>query len=228
MTTRMKNALVLLLFTALASCSKDESSCPETIFLGEFSPTEFALDALPYKQNTTVIFTDSLSNRLEFTVSEPPFQMMQWVIPGPCPVNYYQQVNFEHFGGTKMFLLENDSAALLLQVMVLSVQEYESRKIYDDLVVTIGVTEPGGGAYYQTLTLPVDQRTLRDPEFERIRTHIFFDDSASFLGKTFQGVYHEMGLTDADNFKTYYTFEEGVVSFRDQEGRRWVFEEVME
>jgi len=216
------NTGALLILVLLFSCTKDDSSCPENIFTGRYDPTDKALSACPYQENSTVIFSDSLGNTLEFTVSAKRFNVLHLSIPGHCPTNYYQMIVFSLDGGMWTVSLDNDSADIHLDVEVLTLLDYDTQKIYDQLVVSIGVFDT---ISYQTLNLPVDQRLMRDPEFEKRSNNIKFEESIAILGKTFKEVYHEK-FDHNFQFKTYYNYDQGVVSFKDNYGKRWVFEEM--
>jgi len=220
---KIVNTGALLILVLLFSCTKDDSSCPENIYAGRYDPTDKALSTCPYEENATVIFSDSLGNTLEFTVSEKRFNVIHWSIPGHCPTNYYQMIKFSHDGGRWEVLLENDTASVLLEIAVLTLLDYDTHKIFDQLVVSVGVFD---AVFYQTLDLPVDQRLMRDPEFEKRRSNIGFEESITILGTTFKEVYHEKYFDHNFQFKTYYNYDQGVVSFRDNYGKRWVFEEM--
>lgn len=219
------NLILFLLGMLVISCNKDDSSCSDTIYLGDFTPTEKSLSTIPYRENTTVVFADSLGEIYEFKVAQKPFRMLHWSIPGTCPTNYYQEVAFEHGGGLKEYILENDTSGIVHEVGVLSLQYFDNHKIYDELTVTYGIVDSG---YYQTINHAVDQRLLRDVEFENLTRIIALEESRTFFGKTFKDVYHEKYKEDTFMFKTYYNYEQGIVSFRDGTGKRWVFKEIIE
>lgn len=217
----MKNpnhyVLLFLVLLLLSACTKD-LGCPDAIDLGTYVPTEKALDFVPYKSLKSVVFEDSIGNRWTYQTAPSTFQYDRWQIPGPCPENYYETVNYIHHGGHWETSLENDSVPIKIYVAVLSLQDYETRKIYDELVVNL--YEPDSG-YHQSLNLPVDQRLLRNPEFERLKKATRKAETREFFGQTFFDVYHDL-TPDMYPFKTYYTAEQGIVAFRDQSGKLWV------
>lgn len=217
-----KSLIIGLLILSVACSRDDDSSCDDNTYLGEFSPTDKAMSALPYQENEIVVFTDSLGNQIDFRVSGKEYSLLQWIVPGYCPTNYYYPVDFHHDGGQWMVRLENDSSDFQLDVQVLSVQEFYTHKIYDDLAVTYQTDGYG----HQCLNLPVDQRTLRDLEYEDILYGIEVEESMTFFGKTFNNVYHRGYFADTSFNKTYYNYEVGIVAIRDEHGRRWVFDSV--
>jgi hypothetical protein len=221
----MKNSnhpiLLFLVIAILTSCREDQG-CPDAIYLGTFEPTEHAISFVPYAFVKSVVFEDSLGTQVEFTRAPSTFRYDHWEIPGPCPENYYETVDFIHDGGHWEISLVNDSLPFQLIVSVLSVQEYKTRKIYDDLVIDL--YEPGVHCH-QSLNLPVDQRLLRDPEFERVNNAIRQEEAMDFFGRTFHDVYHNLIPMDHP-FKTFYTADQGIVAFRNKSGKLWVLKEL--
>ena len=123
----------------------------------------------------------------------------------------------------KRMVLENDAASLLLEIAVLSLMDYDTHRVYDELFVSVGVADT---IFYQVFNLPVDHRQLSETDFERRMQHIAFEDSITIFDRVFTDVYHDKSFDHDFPFKTYYNVEKGIVSFKDNTGKRWVFEGV--
>ena len=217
-------ALILFfLVSTTSSCKKEsiEEQCAEE-YLGEISLLESSRNSIPYNENTSLYFRDSLENETIFQIDmEIEGYKEKW------NVSYHFACEFDN-SIQKIYNIKIDqyryiiseSANTLDKQFALhlapepSYNPFNIDTISDQLGVYKGRVS-NSGAYATNLKILVNPRNLSEDEIKLFQSPV---DEITLLNRTFYDVYISL------DSKEYYNYEKGLVAFRDYDEKLWVLD----
>ena len=220
-TMKIKTIIFYLIIGIILVSCKKEDTCPETIYRGDFTYTQKSLDSVPYLNKTTIVFRDSLNQEIEFTVTDKGDSDWHWVFWGHCASNYYDTVNYDFNAKAREIEIKNDSINFYFTLYISTLLDFEYFQEYDLLFINHNYADSNS---FQNLEIMTDQRSIRDKDAEKINSPILFETEFEIFEKTYHNVYHNKYMDMYFANKLYYNSEYGIVSFKDNSGKRWVFE----
>ena len=179
------------------------------------------MDSVPYLNKTTVVFRDSLNQEIKFTVTDKGDNDWHWTLPGNCETNYYDTIFYDFNAKAREIEIKNDSINFYFTLYITTLLDWENFQEYDLLLINHNLADSNG---FQNLEIMTDQRSITNKEAEKINSTILFETEFEIFEKTYYDVYHNKYMDIYFANKLYYNSEYGIVSFKDNSGKRWVFE----
>ncbi len=216
-------SIILMFVTGLAifSCEKKEENCTD-INEGTFICTHKSLECVPYWGKSIAVYRDSLNNQIELTIQQQQDAILKWSMPKLCPVNNKDTIYYNFESTRKQITLGNDSLNFYLEINLMTLLDWQYFKKYDLIVIDHNLTDT---SVLQNFEMAVDPRDVPEQRIKLVNDRtVAFETEIEILGETYDSVYHVnfMGINSPN--KLYYSFGSGVVSFKDNTGKRWVFE----
>lgn len=220
----MKTRIILFSFLiglALFSCKKEEESCSD-IYHGSTTYTEKSLESIPYLDKSIVIFKDSLNQEIEFIVKDLGDKEASWEFPGNCETNFNDTILHRLDVKLRKIELNNDSIEFHFGIYIITLLDWDYFRKYDKLFVVHNI---GDSIFLQNFEMVSDRRDVPEKQAEEINFAVnTLEPEIEIFGETFQDVYHLKFFDKYAPHKLYYNIEFGVISFKDNTGKRWVFE----
>lgn len=214
-------AIYFLFFgIVLISCKKTEKPCSD-IYEGDFSYTQKSLESIPYLDKSMIFFKDSLGNEIGFTVEDQGDRPISREFPSTCETNYYDTVVHHYDVKRRLITLDNDSIDFYFEVGLSTLMEWSYFNEFDKLYVSHNLND---STFFGNFEMISDRRALKDKQVEDINFGVAFEKEQTIFGEVFNDVYHVDYFDYFAPHKLFYNNEFGVVSFKDNTGKRWVFE----
>jgi len=216
---------VLLSIFVISSCKKEsnEDLCAEE-YLGEIFLVESSRNSIPFNENTSLYFQDSLENEavFQFEVENEGYEVLDGFYQVPCEfdnslVKIYQvrsdQYRYKISESTKTL---NLTFLFHLQTQP-SYDPFNIDKISDQLGVGRSSKTDSTSAWGINLNILVNPRNLNADEIKKINFQSPVDE-ITLLNRTFYNVFISVGSNE------YYSYEKGLVAFRDWDKKLWVLD----
>lgn len=213
-------ATVILVAIIIKSCQTN-SPCPETTDKGELFYTQKAFETLPYVGKSRVVYKDQLNQELAFNIVDLGDTVISGRFAGYCETNPGQRIYLEYLKKNRKIRLQNDS---INETFFIRIDTELSHDYYDEYDVIKMSIPSVDSAQYQYFKLMVDRRNISDEEAGKMNSLVIYDSEIEILGSNFTDTYHLRNYHQNNSHLIYYNFENGIVSFVDQNGKTWVFE----
>lgn len=217
---------LLLSIFVISSCEKEsiEDLCTEES-LGEIFLVESSRNSIPFNENTSLYFKDSLENEtvFQFEVENDGYKVLDRFYHVICEfdtslVKIYQvrsdQYRYYISESTKTL---NLTFILHLQTQPSSYFPFNIDTISDQLGVLRSSKTDSTLAYANNLNILVNPRNLSEDNIKNYRNPV---DEITLLNRTFYNVFISNGSNE------YYSYEAGLIAFRDWDKKLWVLDKV--
>lgn len=218
-------AIILLASLFLtSSCNKDkiEDLCAEE-YLGEVYLLESSRNSIPYIENTSLYFQDSLGNETVFQVNmdDQGYRIVNGSYNFQCEFDSSREKVYKVRSDEYVYNIM-ESEQTLNKKFRLSLHTEPSfypypfsiDTIYDQLSVYVR-SKTDSSAYASNLYILVNPRNLSEDDINKFPSPV---DKIILLDRTFNNVY-----ISADS-NEYYSFEKGLIGFRDWDKKLWVLD----
>jgi hypothetical protein len=214
-------ALIILCFSA---CKKEPDQvlpdfpwdCDYDIGTYEILPSSYA--KIPYEGKQGVVFQDSLGNQVHFTQTDILSLHQESYILKHDPNDESIDIYYCYYKDSKFYQLYNDSLDFSISVKLYANPYYSAPLkgfIADQLTASI-IKVNGPDFFFSSFSTTIDQRTF--PEINQNLVEPVYD----CFGRQFLQVEHQQFILSQPAI--YFNMTEGVVSFKDDIGKKWCFE----
>jgi len=118
--------------------------------------------------------------------------------------------------------MSNDSITFYFEMYIITMLDWDYYRKHDKLFVVHNI---GDSIFYQNFEMLTDRRDVPEKQAEEINFAVnTLEPEIEIFGETFQDVYHLKFFDKYAPHKLYYNIEFGVISFKDNTGKRWVFQ----
>jgi hypothetical protein len=216
-----KRSLILIIFTGIAmiSCEKKDETCMD-VHEGTFIYTQKSLECVPYWEKSIAVYRDSLNNLIELTIQQHQDDLLEWSMPRLCPISNKDTIYYNFRSTTKHVTLGNDSINFYLDVNIMTSLDWQYFKKFDLIFINHNLTDSSG---LQNFEMGVDPRDVPEQRIELVNNRtIAFEPKIEVFGEEYDSAYHVKFMDFNSPNKLYYSYRSGVVSFKDNTGKRWV------
>ena len=214
--------LLLFLVSAISSCKKEsiEEQCAEE-YLGEIYLIESSRNSIPYNENTSLYFQDSLENETIFQIDmeNEGYKIWNGSIHEACEFDNSIQKIYKIKYDQYWYIISESAKTLDKQFALALATEpspypTNSETISDQLTVYKSRVS-NSSAYVTNLKILVNPRNLSEDDIKRFQSPV---DEITLLNRTFYDVYI------SSDSKEYYNYEAGLIAFRDYDEKLWVLD----
>lgn len=213
--------VVFLSLLTIISCKKDDLSdpCAEED-IGRFRLLDNAINSIPYKENTTLFFQDSIGNQVEFEfiygnggyVSGDIIHSSACVFDTSLQKVYKANEDYYRYD-----VIETNDSLNIKLIIVLKVKpfflHFGTIEISDQLGIGRSLTGSNSSAIH--LNILVNSRELTEEDINMFLKPI---DNINLHGRTFYNVYYNTYSS------FYYNYEKGIIAFTDLDEKLWVLD----
>lgn len=219
-------AIILLVSLFLtSSCSKDkiEDLCAEE-YLGEIYLLESSRNSIPYNENTSLYFQDSLGNETIFQIDMEyyGYKIRNFSHIQTCEYDNSLEKKYKVHKDKYSYVIKESAQTLNKRFLLrletepfydpFSPVSYDT--IYDRLAVFIA-SKTDSTSYYSNLRILVNPRNLSENDIDDFIDPV---EEITLLNKTFYSVFI------SKISKEYYNYEYGLIAFRDWDNKLWVLD----
>ena len=215
---------LLLSIFVISSCKKEsiEDLCAEEY--GEMFLVESSRNSIPFYENKSLYFQDSLENEtvFQFEVENEGYKVLDRYYHVPCEFDNSLEKIYTVRADQYIYVISESTKTLNL-TFLLNLQTQPSYYpfnidiISDQLGVFRSSKTDSTAAYGSNLNILVNPRNLSDDDIKNYRNPV---DEITLLNRTFYNVFISMDSNE------YYSYEAGLIAFRDWDKKLWVLDKV--
>jgi len=212
---------LLLSIFVISSCKKEsnEDLCAEE-YLGEIFLIESSRSSIPFDENTSLYFQDSLENEtvFQFEVEKEGYKVLDKYYQEPCEFdNSLEKIYMVNSDQYRYVISESINTLNLTFLLHLQTQPsyypFNIDTISDQLGVFRSSETDSTAAYASNLNILVNPRNLSEDDIKNYQNPV---DEITLLNRTFYNVLIGQGSNE------YYSYEAGLIAFRDWDKKLWV------
>jgi len=216
---------LLLSISIISSCKKEsiEDLCAEE-YLGEMFLVESSRNSIPFNENTSLHFRDSLENEtiFQFDAENEGYKVLNGFYHRPCEFDNSLEKIYKVRSDQYQYKISESTKTLNLTFLLHlqtqpSYDPFNIDKISDQLGVGRSSKTDSTSAWGINLNILVNPRNLSADEIKKINFQSPVDE-ITLLNRTFYNVFISVGSNE------YYSYEKGLVAFRDWDKKLWVLD----
>ncbi len=191
---------ILILFSILF-CLLVFTQCKKEKKLGTLKFTEAELNIVPYKVGDIIVFKDSVGDSFVYEVGSRNSEMYRY---------YRDPDNVGYKGASDYYDHERNNTSL---------KDGRFELGFNDPFITNKIKK------YFSVSIKFEGQSFSESyEFEANSiTPSTYHDTLTIVNRKFNSVYElkEYSASSPDNFLLFYTFKEGIVGFKTNDGKSW-------
>jgi hypothetical protein len=231
----ISNIVVLIICGFLLGCPDQEATtsnstlCPSEFDLGDISLIDNSLAKFPYSEvDSKAIFTDSLGNEIDFEIKNLSTREQITSLPGKCSYNQSQNVTYIFKLIYRYVELVNDSLDLRFNIsMTPELYPFFYSESEGNDILILNLNKPVDSSVdNEIFRLFVNRRNSNSGSgFLGIQPN--YEETISLNDTNFEIVFWDQKVIMNNDFKIYFTMQNGIIGIQNQNtGLFLVFESV--